>query len=61
MEAMSTRIYAFTMALIDGKRSINDMAQLMEEQRLMPKQEAVHSIRRFLIRKYEEGESYSTF
>ncbi len=61
MEAMSTRIYAFTLSMIDGKRSINDMAELMEQQRLMPKQDAVSSIRGFLIRKYEEGESYSTF
>ncbi len=60
IEAMSTRIYAFVMGLIDGKRSINDMAQLMEQQRLMPKQEAVKSIRGFLIRVYEEGERYST-
>ena len=60
MEAMSTRIYAFVMALIDGNRSIDDMAQLMEEQRLMTRQEAISAIRGFLIRKYEESESYST-
>ncbi len=61
MEAMSTRIYAFIMSMIDGKRSINDMAQLMEEQRLMSKQEAVSAIRGFLIRMYEDSEGYSTF
>ena len=60
MEAASTRIYAFIMAMIDGKRSIDDMAQLMEEQRLMPKQEAVPAIRGFLIRMYEQSERYST-
>ncbi len=61
MEAMSTRIYAFIMAMIDGKRSIDDMAQLMEEQRLMTKPEAVSAIRGFLIRMYEDSEGYSTF
>ena len=60
MEAMSTRIYAFVMAMIDGNRSIDDMAQLMEEQRLMTKQEAVSAIRGFLIRMYEGSERYST-
>ncbi len=60
MEAMSTRIYAFIMAMIDGKRSIDDMARLMEEQQLMPKQEAVSAIRGFLIRMYEKSERYST-
>ena len=61
MEAMSTRIYAFIMAMIDGKRSIEDMAQLMEEQRLMTKPEAISAIRGFLIRMYEDSEGYSTF
>lgn len=60
VEAMSTRIHAFIMSMIDGKRSIDDMAGLMEEQRLMPKQEAEGAIRNFLIRMYEDSESYST-
>ena len=60
MEAMTTRIYAFIMAMIDGTRSIDDMAQLMEEQKLMPRQEAVSAIRDFLIRMYEQSERYST-
>jgi len=60
MEAVSTRIYAFVMSMIDGSRSIEDMAQLMEEQRLMTRQEAVGAIRGFLIRMYEQSESYST-
>ncbi len=60
VQAMSTRIHAFIMSMIDGKRSIDDMARLMEEQRLMPKQEAEGAIRNFLIRMYEESESYST-
>ena len=59
-EATSTRIYAFVMSMIDGNRSIDDMAQLMEEQQLMPKQEAVSAIRGFLIRMYEDSERYST-
>lgn len=53
MQAMSTRIHAFVMSLIDGKRSIADMARLMEEQRLMTAEEAVPVIRSFLIRMLE--------
>ena len=55
-EAMSTRIYAFIMSMIDGKRTIDDMAQLMEDQRLMTRAEAVSSIRAFLIRMYEDSQ-----
>ena len=55
-QAMSTRIYAFIMSLIDGKRSIEDMAKLLEQQRLMPKEEAVPAIRSFLTRMYDDSQ-----
>lgn len=55
MQAASTRIFSFVMGLIDGKRSIKDMAKLMESQRLMEKQEAEGVIRDFLIRMYEDS------
>ncbi len=53
MQAMSTRIHAFVMAMIDGKRSITDMAGLMEEQQLMTRDEAIPVIRSFLIKMLE--------
>jgi hypothetical protein len=56
-QAMSTRIYAFVMAMIDGKRSIAEMARSMEEQQLMPKAEADAAIRNFLIKMYDESRS----
>ncbi len=55
-QTMSTRIYAFIMSLIDGKRSIDDMAKLLEQQRLMPKEEAVPAIRSFLTRMYDDSQ-----
>ena len=58
---MSTRIHAFIMAMIDGKRSIGDMAGLLEEQRLMPREEGEAAVRNFLIRMYEDSERYSGF
>ncbi len=53
----TTRIHAFIMSLIDGKRSLSDMAQVMEDQRLMPKAEAQQAIRQFLLTMYEEAQA----
>ena len=39
-QAMSTQVYAFIMSLIDGKRSIQDMAVVLEKQQLMTRVEA---------------------
>jgi hypothetical protein len=49
-QALSTRVYAFLLAMIDGERTIRDMARLMEQQKLMPAEDAVPAIRRFLAR-----------
>ncbi len=54
-QAMSTRIYGFVMSMIDGKRTIKDMAALMEQQQLMPRQEAEPAIRAFLTKMYDES------
>ncbi len=51
----TTRIHAFIMGLIDGKRSINDMAEVLEEQRLMPAQQGVQAVRQFLNTMHEEA------
>lgn len=55
LQAMTTRIYAFIMSMIDGKRTLEDMAQLMEAQKLMPRREAETAIRGFLIKMYDEA------
>jgi uncharacterized protein YbaR (Trm112 family) len=60
-QAMSTRIYAFIMSLIDGRRSIEDMANILEQQNLMPKSEAVTAIRNFMIRMYEDSRRNPNF
>lgn len=56
-QAMATRVHAFIMSLIDGKRSLKDMAAVMEAQQLMPKDEAETAIRGFLIKMFEEAGS----
>ena len=58
-QAMSTRIHAFIMSLIDGRRSLIDMAKVLEEQRLMTREEAEPAIRSFLIKMYEESQRRS--
>ena len=43
------------MSLIDGQRCIADMAQVLEDQRLMPAAQANQAIRQFLTTMYEEA------
>jgi hypothetical protein len=54
-QAMSTRVHAFIMSLIDGRRSLKDMAREMEAQQLMSRQEAEQALRGFLIKMYDEA------
>ena len=49
------------MSLIDGKRSLKDMAQLMEQQKLMTASEAEAAIRSFLIKMYEDSQRETTY
>lgn len=54
--AMSTRIHAHIMSLIDGRRSIADIAALLEQQRLMNAREAEASVRGLLIKLFDESQ-----
>ena len=54
--AASTRIHAHLMSMIDGKRSIVDIAQILEQQRLMPADDAEASIRGLLIKLFDESQ-----
>lgn len=60
-QAMSTQIYAFIMSLIDGKRTIRDMAEILEKQKLMSRAEAEPAIRSFLTRMYDDAQKSSGF
>ena len=60
-QAMTTQIYAFIMSLIDGKRSIKDMAAVLEKQRLMTKEEAIPAIRNFLTKMFDDSQQQSGF
>ncbi len=60
-QVLSTKIYSFIMSLIDGKRSIVDMALLLEKQQLMTRKEAEPAIRNFLTRMYDDSRRNSGF
>jgi ubiquinone/menaquinone biosynthesis C-methylase UbiE/uncharacterized protein YbaR (Trm112 family) len=55
-QAMTTQIYSFIMSLIDGNRSIKEMAAVLEKQRLMSKEEAIPAIRSFLTKMYDDAQ-----
>ncbi len=55
-QSLSTRVYAFLLAMIDGERTIRDMARLMEQQKLMTAADAEPAIRRFLSRLLEQAD-----
>jgi N2227-like protein len=57
MQAISSRVHAFMLALINGERSMRDMARMLVEQRLMSAQDAEPAVRTFLARLHEETES----
>lgn len=55
-QALATRIYAFVMGLVDGRRSIKDMARLLTDQRLMTGEDAEPAVRGFLLRMYDDAQ-----
>jgi len=60
-QAMTTQVYSFIMSLIDGKRSIREMAAILEKQKLMSKEEAEPAIRSFLTKMYDDSQKQSGF
>ncbi len=58
MQAISSRVHAFLLALINGERTMRDMARVLVEQRLMSSQEADAAVRLFLARLHEETEMH---
>jgi uncharacterized protein YbaR (Trm112 family) len=60
-QAMTTQIYSFMMSLIDGRRSIKDMAVILEKQKLMTREEAEPAIRSFLIKMFDDSQRQAGF
>ena len=60
-QAMTTQIYSFIMSLIDGKRTLKDMAVVLEKQKLMTREEAESAIRSFLTKMYDDSQQQSGY
>ena len=60
-QAMTTQVYSFIMSLIDGKRSIKEMAVVLEKQKLMTAEEAEPAIRSFMTKMYDDSKKQSGF
>ncbi|MGI9293937.1 MAG: class I SAM-dependent methyltransferase [Pseudomonadales bacterium] len=60
-QAMTTQVYSFMMSLIDGKRTINEMAIILEKQKLMSKEEAVPALRNFFTKMYDDSQKQTGF
>ena len=60
-QAMTTQIYSYIMSLIDGRRSIKDMAVVLETQKLMTREEAEPAIRSFLTKMYDDAQKQRVF
>jgi len=54
ISALSTRIHAFMMSLIDGRRTLRAIAALLVEQQLMTAEDAEPAVRGFTPRLYED-------
>ena len=61
MQTLSTRVHLFIMGMIDGRRSVKDMAQAMEAQQLMTRDEAEPAVRTFLMRMFDDAQSERRF
>ena len=60
-QQVTSRIHAFLLALVNGERSIADMARAVVEQKLLPPDEAEAAVRRFLRRETERTQRRSVF
>jgi len=56
LQVMTTRIYSYIMGLIDGRRSVKDMARVLADQRLMSREEAEPAVRNFLTKMYDDSQ-----
>ena len=57
MQSISSRMHAFLLALINGERSMRDMARMIVEAKLMSPEDAEAQVRVFLLRLYEQTDS----
>jgi glutathione S-transferase len=52
---LELRVLSYVASLVDGQRSIRDVARVLVERRLMTAEEAEPAVREFLARLYDEA------
>jgi hypothetical protein len=52
---LELKVLSYVASLVDGRRSIRDVARVLVEQRLMTAEEAEPAVREFLSRLYDEA------
>jgi len=57
---LSMRVYAYVASLVDGQRSLDDIARVLVQERLMTAAEAAPAVRGFLLRLHEESMAQSS-
>lgn len=57
---LELRVLAHVAALVDGRRSVRDVARMLVEQRLMAPEEAEPTVRAFLARLHDEARARAT-
>jgi SAM-dependent methyltransferase/uncharacterized protein YbaR (Trm112 family) len=60
-EAVTVRIRALLLSLVDGRRSVRDIARMLVEQRLMRAEDAEEAVRRFLLRIHDDASRRDDF
>ena len=59
--ALSMRIYGYLATLIDGRRSLAEMAQLLVNERLMTAEDALPAVRGFVRQLWDEAKRHTRF
>jgi SAM-dependent methyltransferase len=56
-QALAMRIHSFVASLVDGRRTLRDIADVLVHERLMPADEALPAVRAFLQRLFTEAQA----
>ncbi len=56
-QALAMRVHSFVASLVDGRRTLRDIADILVRERLMPADEALPAVRAFLQRLFAEAQA----
>ena len=56
-QVLAMRVHSFVASLVDGQRTLRDIADILVRERLMPADEALPAVRAFLQRLFAEAQA----